>query len=119
MKQNQINRKKRHWKILKRIKGTPEKPRVMVYKSLQNLYVQAIDDLSGKVICGMSTNSKNLKSKVSYGGNVAAAKELGKVYAGVLKEKGVQTIAFDRAGFLFHGRIKAFADVLREEGIQF
>lgn len=119
MLKKQVNRQKRHWKILKRMTGTTEKPRLVVRKSLKNFHVQAIDDIEDKILFGVATTSKDFRKKVKYGGNVPAAKELAKVCAGRLKEKGVQKIAFDRAGYLFHGRIKAFADVLREEGIQF
>ena len=119
MIKKEINRKKRHYKIRKKIEGTPERPRVHVNRSLKNLHVQVIDDLNQKVIFGVGTTGKDFRTKLPYGGNVAAAKELGLRCSEILKEKNIEQIKFDRAGFSYHGRIKAFADVLREAGIQF
>ena len=119
MLKKELNRQKRHWKIKKTIIGTAEKPRLVINRSLQNFSYQIIDDIDGKVVTGAGTMAKSFKQSVPYGGNIAAAVALGKSCAEVLKKKGIGKISFDRAGFKYHGRIKAFADTLREEGIQF
>jgi large subunit ribosomal protein L18 len=119
MYKKDINRKKRHFRIRKKIMGTPKVPRLSVRRSLTNLHVQLIDDISEKTIVGLSTQSEKVKSSVSYGGNKQAATVLGKALAEAIKEKGIERICFDRGGYQFHGRIKALADTLREAGIKF
>ncbi len=112
-------RKKRHYRIRKKLRGSAEKPRLIVRRTLQNLYVQVINDDNSTTLYATSTGAKDVKSVISYGGNVAASKALAKTCSQGLKEKNIQTIVFDRGGFLFHGRVKAFADGLREAGIKF
>lgn len=97
-----------------RITGSPERPRLNVYRSLNHIYVQVIDDTAGKTLVSAST-AGGKKS----GGNVASAKEIGKTIAERAKEKGIKKVVFDRGGYLYHGRIKALADAAREAGLEF
>ena len=100
------------------MQGTPERPRLNVYRSLNHMYVQVIDDLSGKTIVAASTAEGEKVSRKT-GGNVAAAKAVGKIIAERAKEKGVEQVVFDRGGYLYHGRIKALAEAAREGGLKF
>ena len=115
------NRIIRHFRIRKRVQGTAERPRLAVYPSLQHLEAQLIDDFEQTTLLGLSTKSKDFKKKsgLKQGGNVKAAVDFGKFVAEKAKEKGIQRGVFDRAGFLYHGRIKAFADAAREQGLSF
>ena len=115
------NRIIRHFRIRKRVQGTAERPRLAVYPSLQHLEAQLIDDFEQTTLLGLSTKSKDFKKKsgLKQGGNVKAAVDFGKFVAEKAKEKGIQKVVFDRAGFLYHGRIKAFADAAREQGLSF
>jgi large subunit ribosomal protein L18 len=98
--------------------GTAERPRLNVYRSLNHIYTQVIDDATGTTIVSASTVSKKGEGKKS-GGNVASAKEVGKLIAERAKEKGITKVVFDRGGYLYHGRIKALADAAREAGLEF
>jgi large subunit ribosomal protein L18 len=113
-KRNAI-RQRIHSRIRAKLSGTGERPRLNVYRSLNHIYAQVIDDQKGETIVSASTLA--LKSKS--GGNVAAAKEVGKTIAERAVEKGIKSVVFDRGGFLYHGRIKALADAAREAGLQF
>lgn len=117
------SRNERRLHIKKRIRGkisgTAETPRLAVYKSLANIYVQAIDDVNGVTIAQASTLDKELKSKISYGGNSEAAKIVGAAVAERLLNKGISSVKFDRGGNLYHGRIKSLADAAREKGLKF
>ncbi len=115
----ELGRRKRHQRIRKKIFGTAERPRLSVHRSLNNLYVQVINDVESKTLLSFSTNDKALKKEKSQGGKVAASDRLGKVFAETLKKKGIQKVAFDRGGYLYHGRVKALADSLRQAGIEF
>lgn len=112
-------RKKVHTRIRRKISGRPERPRVCIFRSLKHFSVQVIDDLSGTVLVSASTNDKELRPRVGNGGNVSAAKEVGKVLAERAIAKGIRSIVLDRGGYLYHGRIKAFAEAARESGLQF
>jgi len=90
-----------------------------MYRSLKNLCVQVIDDTKNKTIFSLSTSDKEIKQKLPGGGNVKAAQLFGEVFAIKAKEKGITRIVFDRAGYLYHGRIKAFAEALRKGGLEF
>ncbi|MGL5617980.1 MAG: 50S ribosomal protein L18 [Metamycoplasmataceae bacterium] len=107
-------RLKKHLKIRTKISGTPAIPRLSVYKSLQNFYAQLIDDTNGTTLASVST----LKDK-TYGGNVQAAQKAGKELGTKIKKLKIEKIVFDRSGYIYHGRVKAFADAVREEGIKF
>ena len=113
-KRNEI-RKRIHARIREKLAGTAERPRLNVYRSLNHIYAQVIDDQKGETIVSAST----LAMKAKTGGNVAAATEIGKTIAERAKEKGVRKVVFDRGGFLYHGRIKALADAAREAGLEF
>ncbi len=112
-------RAKRHKILRKKMTGTPERPRLSVFRSGKNLYAQLIDDVKGHTLFSASTNCKTIRSKVPYGGNIKAASLLGEEFAKMAKEKGFAKIKFDRAGYLFHGRIKAFAESARKNGLIF
>src|ERR1051326_2823907 len=114
-----IVRSRVHERIRKRMVGTPERPRLNVYRSLNHIYVQVINDLDGKTLVQASTVEGREKGKRSTGGNVASAKEIGKRIAERAKEKGITKVVFDRGGYLYHGRIKALADAARAAGLQF
>jgi large subunit ribosomal protein L18 len=109
----------RHKRIRKRIAGTSEQPRVCVHRSLKNFSVQVIDDSTGKILFGVSTCAKNLKAKIKDGGNVDGAAQLGEIFASEAKKKGIKRVCFDRGGYLFHGRVKAFAEAARKGGMEF
>lgn len=119
MIERELKRIYRHKRIRKQIVGTSERPRVCVHRSLKNLSVQVIDDSTGKILFGLSTCAKNLKSKIKDGGNVDGAAQLGDIFASEAKKKGITRVCFDRGGHLFHGRIKAFAEAARKGGMEF
>jgi large subunit ribosomal protein L18 len=109
-----VNRLKRHKRVRVHVVGTPERPRLAVFRSLNHLYAQLIDDTSSRTLGAAST--VELKAK---GNSVAQAAEVGKAIAAKAKAAGVSSVVFDRGGFLYHGRIKAMADAAREAGLQF
>jgi large subunit ribosomal protein L18 len=106
-------------RIRKKIQGSPERPRLAVFRSQEHIYAQVIDDEEGKTLCSASSLDKDLKPKLKRGGDVAAAKEVGQLIAGRAKDKGIAAVVFDRGGFAYHGRIKALADAAREAGLKF
>jgi large subunit ribosomal protein L18 len=113
-----VTRRHVHKRIRKKVLGTAERPRLNVYRSLNNIYVQVIDDLKGVTL--VSANSaEGKKGSGATGGNLAAAKAVGKAIAERAKEKGINKIVFDRGGYIYHGRVKALADAAREAGLQF
>jgi large subunit ribosomal protein L18 len=111
-------RKRVHERIRAKMTGTAERPRLNVYRSLNHIYTQIIDDATGTTIASASTISKKAEGKKA-GGNVASAKEVGKLIAERAQEKGIKKVVFDRGGYLYHGRIKALADAAREAGLEF
>ena len=111
-KRNAI-RQRIHNRIRAKLSGTEARPRLNVYRSLNNIYAQLIDDEKGVTLVSAST------IKLKTGGNVAAAREIGKTVAELAVEKGIKRVVFDRGGFLYHGRIKALADAAREAGLEF
>lgn len=119
VKDKEIKRKARHTRIRKKISGTGERPRLSVHRSHKNLFVQVVDDTSGKVVFGMSTLEKDFRGSKPYGGNVDAAAAFGEVFAGKAIEKGIKQVSFDRGGYLYHGRVKAFAEAARKGGMEF
>ncbi len=120
LRQNSKNqtRQRVHDRIRKKVIGTPERPRLNVYRSLNHIYVQVIDDLQGKTLAAASTAMGKKADHVT-GGNVASAKTIGKKIAELAKQKGITKVVFDRGGYIYHGRIKAVADAAREAGLQF
>jgi len=111
-------RQRVHDRIRKKVLGTAERPRLNVYRSLNHIYVQLIDDHKGETLVSAST-AEGKKSERATGGNVAAAKNMGKALAERAKAKGIAKVVFDRGGYLYHGRIKALAEAAREGGLQF
>ena len=105
-----------HQRIRSRVRGTAARPRLAVYRSLGHIYAQVIDDADGKTIVAASTVEKSGRMT---GGNVSAAKEIGKRVAERAKDKGITKVVFDRGGYLYHGRVKALADAAREAGLEF
>lgn len=110
----------RHKRLRKRISGTPERPRLSVYRSEKHIYAQIIDDTKGVTLAAASTVEKELRDKLNdKTWNVQAAKEVGKIIAERATAKGIKEIVFDRGGYKYHGRIKALADSARESGLKF
>jgi large subunit ribosomal protein L18 len=106
----------------KRINGTPERPRLRVFRSVAHIYAQVIDDMSGTTVASAASTEPALKTlfaSTTRGGNIAGAKALGKTIAERLKDKGINRVVFDRGGYLYHGRIKAVAEAAREAGLEF
>lgn len=114
-----LPRLKRHRHIRLRISGTEERPRLVVHRNLKNLSAQIIDDTKNNSLFSLSTLDKEIKQKFSQAGNVKSAEFFGEVFARKAKEKGISKIVFDRAGYLYHGRVRAFAEALRKGGMEF
>jgi large subunit ribosomal protein L18 len=112
-----IRRQRRHTGIRKRVIGVPSQPRLSIYKSLNHIYAQVIDDLAGTTIAAASTMDKDVKLEKT--GNSAAAAAVGALVAKRAMAKGVKDVKFDRGGFKFHGRVKALAEAARKEGLKF
>jgi large subunit ribosomal protein L18 len=112
------NRRHVHERIRKKIQGTAERPRLNVYRSLNNVYVQLIDDLKGTTLIA-AHSAEGKKGERKNGGNLAAAKEVGKTIAERAQAKGIKEVVFDRGGYIYHGRIKALAESAREAGLKF
>lgn len=114
------SRQKRHTRVRKRVNGTPERPRLNVYRSSNNIYAQIIDDLAGRTLTAASSLDATLrKDDKSAGGNVVAAKAVGQLIAERAKAAGISKVVFDRGGYLYHGRIQGLADAARENGLDF
>jgi large subunit ribosomal protein L18 len=113
------SRQKIHSRIRRRMLGTAERPRLNVYRSLSHIYAQLINDLDGVTVVSANTLEGVPKGERRTGGNLAAAKEVGRKLAERAKEKGVTQVVFDRGGYLYHGRIKALADAARQAGLKF
>src|SRR6266705_2837134 len=107
-------RPRRHMRIRKKVKGTAERPRLAVYRSLNHIYAQLVDDLSGRTILTVSSLSKDVVPKGAGKGKLGASKLVGKQIAALAKEKGIDRVCFDRGGYLNHGRVKAVAEGARE-----
>lgn len=116
-KDKKVVRAVRHARVRKVVEGTPERPRLAVFRSNKHISVQVIDDLNQKTLVSASTFEKG--SKFANGSNIEAAKEVGTLVAKRALEAGITNVVFDRGGFLFHGRVKALADAAREAGLKF
>jgi len=117
---NKDNRLKiRHKRTRKKVIGSSERPRLSIHKSLRNIQAQIIDDSSGKVLVSASTLSKDFQEKSKNRGNIKASAQLGSILAEKAKQKGVTKICFDRSGYIYHGRVKAFAEAARKAGLDF
>ena len=112
-------RVKRHERVRKTVFGTPERPRLCVYRSNKNISCQIIDDVNGVTLAAATSLEKEVKAEIGYGGNKEAAKKVGEVVAKRALEKGIDTVCFDRGGYLYHGRVKELADGAREAGLKF
>ena len=112
-------RERRHFRVRKRVAGTPERPRLNVFRSEKHIYAQVIDDRSARTIVSASTAEKELRGQVEHGGTVEAAQAVGKLVAERAVAAGITAVVFDRGGYLYHGRIQALADAAREAGLVF
>jgi large subunit ribosomal protein L18 len=110
-------RRRIHLRVRHKVRGTGERPRLAVFRSLQHIYVQIIDDTQGRTLASASSGEKN--AKLGGGGNVQGAKAVGRLIAERAKEKGILKVVFDRGGYLYHGRVKALAEAAREGGLEF
>ena len=119
IEQKEQLRKKRHTRVRAKVFGTADRPRLNVSRSIQHIYVQLIDDASGRTLAAASTVEKDLRGSVKTGGNVAAAKEVGRIIAERGKAAGITSVVFDRGGYKYHGRVRAVADSARAGGLQF
>jgi large subunit ribosomal protein L18 len=113
------HRRRIHRRVRQTVRGTAERPRLCVYRSLTHLYAQVIDDAAGRTLAAASSVDKETRKQVKGGGNVAAAKIVGKVVAERAKAKGIAQVVFDRGGYRYHGRVKALAEAAREAGLKF
>ena len=110
-------RRKKHARIRNRFSGTPERPRLAVFRSDKHMYAQIIDDMAGNTLAAASTLDKDAGLEIT--NNLEAAQYVGKAIAEKALAKGIKTVVFDRAGFLYHGKVKALADAAREAGLEF
>lgn len=118
--QRETARRRRQERVRKKVRGSDTLPRVCVYRSLKHIYAQLISDEKGVTLASVSTLSPTFKSgKVKSAKSVGAAKQVGQALAQACKEKNISRVVFDRNGFMYHGRVKALADALREGGIKF
>ncbi len=111
------SRRKIHVRVRQKVRGTAERPRLAVFRSLHHMYAQIIDDTQGRTLVAASSNEKN--AKLGGGGNLHGAQAVGRLVAERAKEKGIAKVVFDRGGYLYHGRVKALADAAREGGLEF
>jgi large subunit ribosomal protein L18 len=117
LKQARHDRRKR--RVRANVLGTPQRPRLTVFRSLANISAQLVDDLSGRTLCAASTLDKALAEQVKYGGNCKAAAMVGQTIAERARMKGIKQVAFDRNGRPYHGRVKALAEAARKSGLEF
>lgn len=117
LKRKLAQHRRRKAGIRKRVIGTPQRPRLTVFRSARHIYAQVVDDLSGQTLAAASTVSK--EGRPENGGNLAAAQDVGKAIAEKAKAAGIEAVVFDRNGYRFHGRIKSLADAAREGGLKF
>ncbi|AUX26574.1 50S ribosomal protein L18 [Sorangium cellulosum] len=119
MGMNIVGRERRKLRIRKKVSGTPERPRLSVFRSSKHIYAQVIDDVSGTTLAHASTLSKDLKGSLDEDNKVEAAKKVGALIAKICKSKKIDRVVFDRNGYLYHGRVSALAQAAREEGLDF
>ncbi len=110
-------RRRRHLRVRRKVAGTPERPRLVVYRSLKHIYAHLVDDTAGKVMLGVSDASEGVTPEGT--GKVAKGFAVGKALAGKAKAAGITRVVFDRAGYMYHGRVKAVADGARKVGLEF
>jgi large subunit ribosomal protein L18 len=114
-----IARKKRHTRVRKHLSGTQQRPRLNVFRSLNHIYAQIINDETGTTLVSASTMDKEVSATLNYGGNINAAQVVGKLVAERAVAKGISKVVFDRGGYLYHGRVAALAAAAREAGLDF
>lgn len=114
-----VLRKRRHLRVRKKVFGTPERPRLSVYKSLKHIYAQVIDDTRGITLAAASTLSPEIRDQVNGKKNIEAARLVGRLIAEKAKARGITKVVFDRGGYKYHGRLAALADAAREQGLEF
>ena len=112
-------RRRRHYRLRRKVNGTPDRPRLAIFRSLKHIYAQVIDDTQHRTLAAASTMDGSLKTSLKTGGDIEAAKAVGKLVAERAKEQGVSKVVFDRGGFAYHGRIASLADAAREAGLDF
>ncbi len=115
-RKNVSKRQKIHWRIKRKIKGTPSRPRISVFRSNKAIYAQVIDDLNGYTLCSASSKEGSVDTTTN---KTVQAGEVGKILADRAKAAGIESVVFDRSGYLYHGRVKALADGAREGGLKF
>ena len=113
------SRQKRHFRVRKNVSGTQQRPRLNVFRSLNHIYAQIINDETGTTLVSASTMDKEVSATLSYGGNINAAQVVGKLVAERAMAKGISKVVFDRGGYLYHGRVAALAAAAREAGLEF
>jgi len=113
------HRRRIHLRVRTRVSGTAERPRLSVYRSLNNISAQVVDDLAGRTLVSAASNDGETRKTIKGGGNIAAAKVVGKAVAERAIAKGIKQVVFDRGGYRYHGRVKALADAAREAGLKF
>ena len=113
------HRQRVHLRVRKKVVGTPERPRLSVYRSLNHIYAQVIDDRTGRTLAAASSLDKEMRKQLKGGGNVAAAKVVGRAIAERARSAGVEQVVFDRGGYKYHGRVQALARAAREAGLKF
>lgn len=118
-KERRVARKKRQVRVRRKVVGSIDRPRLCVFRSAKHIYVQIIEDVTGRTLAAASTIAKDAGDSIKYTGNVEAAKVVGKQIAEQALAKDIKQVVFDRNGFLYHGRIKALADAAREAGLNF
>lgn len=110
---------KRHKRVRKRVVGTPSKPRLCVFRSLKHIYAQIIEDEQGRTLVSASSADPEIREKAKHGGNIEVAKVVGELIAIRALTKGIDTVVFDRGGWIYHGRVRALAEAARQGGLQF
>ena len=118
-KAKQVRLQRRKFGIRKSLFGSPERPRLSVFRSDKHIYAQIIDDLAGKTLAAAASTTGEVRGDLKNGGNIEAAKRVGRAIAERAKSAGITQVAFDRGGRMYHGRVKALADAAREGGLKF
>lgn len=118
-KERRVARDIRHRRLRRYVRGSAARPRLAVYRSLQHIYAQLIDDDAGRTVLAVDSRSKEFRARHTTSGNVAAAKAVGELLAQKAKAQGIERVVFDRGGFKYHGRVKALADAARAGGLTF
>jgi large subunit ribosomal protein L18 len=114
-----VGRERRKLRIRRKVNGTPEQPRLSVFRSAKHIYAQVVDDVAGTTVAHASTLSRDVRGEVTEASKLDAAKRVGQAIAKMLLAKGIQRVVFDRNGYLYHGRVRALADAAREAGLKF